>query len=769
MKKLLALLLFPMLAVGQSTVGYHRIGQVLARAPGGVNAQVSPYAKIIVTSTATGLAGVIYSNPGLSAPVPSSTVTADANGNYGYYFNLNLCMTEKITYPNGGSIILVNVCSNGGSGSATVQSFSAPSSGWPSWLVPTVTSPTVNPSLTVAAGPIPLTGLASQSNDTVVMNATGSSAVPTAVSLPTGCSSGVNYSTSTHLWSCTTGGTGTVTTSGTIVVGSLALFTGNTSIASANLTGDATTSGSASVTVVGTNGAPLPASATAVGTNSSKQIVSASVQGSDTTLLTSGTVSGSTGLLFCTDLNHGATTSGCPSPLTNPMTTTGDIITGGTSGAPQRLGIGTTSQVLTVVGGVPAWSSSPAGQLSGGALGSAPYQSAVNTTTFIASPTTSGHTFVYGWTPSGSIIAPVAIDLGTYIGTNVTGTSPIVATPSTLGVALSCPSCGSSSGGTAVTVNGGGSLGSLNLNATAPVADSGYFALTPKISGANVIIESPIGTSSVVGLLQTDGSTISNSSGVISCTTATSGQIGCLKVDGTILTISAGAATVAKGTSSGFGVLECGSGTSCSAGVISVTGGGGSGLTGQTAGYGVEAATATTATGPFPMDDAVTLTGYITAHKNFQVIGSGTANGFLVPSSGGLPSPTAGDLGIFADTSGNGYESDAGGTFYRFCTSGNGQCGSNITNVTITTGTGAVSATCASNSLSSSVTMTGVATTNTLTFTPTTDLSSVGGWDTGALYFVPVLAAGSFQWRLCTGNSGGTTPGGSVTWNVSAR
>lgn len=41
--------------------------------------------------------------------------------------------------------------------------------------------------------------------------------------------------------------------------------------------------------------------------------------------------------------------------LTNPMTTAGDIITGGASGVPQRLGVGSNGQTLTVVGGVPAW------------------------------------------------------------------------------------------------------------------------------------------------------------------------------------------------------------------------------------------------------------------------------------------------------------------------------------------------------------------------------------------------------------------------------
>lgn len=41
--------------------------------------------------------------------------------------------------------------------------------------------------------------------------------------------------------------------------------------------------------------------------------------------------------------------------MTNPMTTAGDLIRGGTSGAPTRLGIGTTGQVLTVSSGLPAW------------------------------------------------------------------------------------------------------------------------------------------------------------------------------------------------------------------------------------------------------------------------------------------------------------------------------------------------------------------------------------------------------------------------------
>ena len=47
--------------------------------------------------------------------------------------------------------------------------------------------------------------------------------------------------------------------------------------------------------------------------------------------------------------------------LTNPMTTLGDTITGLALGAPQRLGVGSAGQVLTVTAGEPAWETPAAG------------------------------------------------------------------------------------------------------------------------------------------------------------------------------------------------------------------------------------------------------------------------------------------------------------------------------------------------------------------------------------------------------------------------
>lgn len=54
-------------------------------------------------------------------------------------------------------------------------------------------------------------------------------------------------------------------------------------------------------------------------------------------------------------------TIAAPNAMTNPMTTAGDLIVGGTGGTPQRLPVGSNGQVLEVVNGVPAWANAPSG------------------------------------------------------------------------------------------------------------------------------------------------------------------------------------------------------------------------------------------------------------------------------------------------------------------------------------------------------------------------------------------------------------------------
>lgn len=62
------------------------------------------------------------------------------------------------------------------------------------------------------------------------------------------------------------------------------------------------------------------------------------------------------GTTTANNLTVTGTCTGCTGTgMTNPMTTLGDIIAGGASGAPARLGIGSSGQVLTVSSGQPVW------------------------------------------------------------------------------------------------------------------------------------------------------------------------------------------------------------------------------------------------------------------------------------------------------------------------------------------------------------------------------------------------------------------------------
>ena len=121
LKLFLASLLFPIVAFGQATTGFHRQNQIISRAPSGSYAQVVPYATVYVTLSSTGAAATIYSDPLLSAPIPNSTVTTDKNGNYGYYIQTNYCVTENVSAPGQGNIVNANVCQNGGGGSGSIS------------------------------------------------------------------------------------------------------------------------------------------------------------------------------------------------------------------------------------------------------------------------------------------------------------------------------------------------------------------------------------------------------------------------------------------------------------------------------------------------------------------------------------------------------------------------------------------------------------------------------------------------------------------------
>ena len=123
----------------------------------------------------------------------------------------------------------------------------------------------------------------------------------------------------------------------------------------------------------------------------------------------------------------------CAAGSTCPTSAVFSAITSGTNTTAAMV-VGTGASLATTGSGtIVATSTSgnsstatTATNMSGGALGSVSYQSAANTSAFLASPTTSGHTFAFAWTPSGSALAPTALDLATYLASPpaIGGTAP---------------------------------------------------------------------------------------------------------------------------------------------------------------------------------------------------------------------------------------------------------------------------------------------------------------------------------------------------------
>jgi hypothetical protein len=127
------------------------------------------------------------------------------------------------------------------------------------------------------------------------------------------------------------------------------------------------------------------------------------------------------------DLSQLANTSaGGSSGFANPMTTTGDMIDGGAAGAAQRLAIGSSGQVLTVVSGAPAWQTpSPALPLT--TLGDTVYENATPAPARLPGNTSATKNFLTQ-TGTGSVSAApawgtiAAGDVPGFDGVTVTGT-----------------------------------------------------------------------------------------------------------------------------------------------------------------------------------------------------------------------------------------------------------------------------------------------------------------------------------------------------------
>ena len=216
----------------------------LGTAQGGQSAQTLVVSAPNFAETLTGCSGQ-YCSIMLATPVAggnSISVRADLNANSGAgNQNLGLvltgsnsaCSVAQIYNTSNGIFNKVQCSWQAGSPYARIDLYqqSAATSvilTGSIWGQYAITTPTVQASplsggstiynLTVGAPTVPLTQLATQAADTVVMNAGGGVTAPTAVALATNCGTAQNYNNSVHSWNCSaknnpltsaTGGAGT--------------------------------------------------------------------------------------------------------------------------------------------------------------------------------------------------------------------------------------------------------------------------------------------------------------------------------------------------------------------------------------------------------------------------------------------------------------------------------------------------------------------------------------------------------------------------------
>lgn len=255
---------------------------------------------------------------------------------------------------------------------------------------------------------------------------------------------------------------------------------------------------------------------------------------------------------------------------------------------------------------------------------------------------------------------------------------------------------GGGSGGTNVSVNGGSVLTSANLSNTTPVPGATDINVLWQNSGSNVSAEVPFATGSIFGVIKPDGTSCTVTAGVLTCAGGGGAVSSVSNSDGTLTispTTGSVVASLALGHANTWTATQALSGltlsaitgsTQClnvnSSGVVSGTGaacgsGGGSGISGLTAGFIPLAGSATTITANSHLDDGVTTAATITSTEPVAVNdGTGNAGAFqahIGTDPGGLASTAT----YTSDaTSGFAEVHEGSGALSRICTAANGVC-----------------------------------------------------------------------------------------------
>lgn len=231
MKRFAALLLILAGCLSMQAQGTHWIYQAIGRAPTGVNAQVLPYAQVLVCVAGTNCSqkATVYVDFALTTPAPNPVI-ADGNGNYDYYVPA-ACYDEQISSPGTTTLKVFNVCTGG------VGSFLPLTGGTISGNLLVTGTVTIDGPLT-ASGGISTTNIGASGNVTIGGNlmVTGTTTMTNLLT----ASGGINTTSITGMTtplSQSEGGTGTASGTGYAYGNGTSGFTYSTTIPWSSITG----------------------------------------------------------------------------------------------------------------------------------------------------------------------------------------------------------------------------------------------------------------------------------------------------------------------------------------------------------------------------------------------------------------------------------------------------------------------------------------------------------------------------------------------------